>query len=334
MNFMLIGRGRLPAVDLHVNRAMLAAVASMTPRFRKASVLTAFLLAASLSSAQSPRLANLSTRGQVQTGSDIMIAGLVVGPGSPDTVLIRAVGPGLTSLGVTGVLSRPVLSLYDSTGKLLQTNQGWGTGNATAAIMSAAGAFALATGSADSAFVATLSAGSYTAQVSGANGAMGVALLEVYEVSPTSSTARLANLSTRGVVGTGSAIMIPGFEISAGSGTRTLLIRADGPALSSMLSGVLADPYFSVTNSSGATVASNDNWGTPVGNLPGAATLAAVFAQLGALPFATGSLDSALITSFAPGNYTVQVSGNNGTSGLALVEVYDITPPLPALRTP
>jgi len=309
---------------------MLAAVASMTPRFRKASVLTAFLLAAALSPAQSPRLANLSTRGQVQTGSDIMIAGLVIGPGSPDTVLIRAVGPTLTSLGVTGVLSAPVLSLYDSTGKLLQTNQGWGTGNATAATMAAAGAFALPTGSADSALVATLSAGSYTAQVSGANGAMGVALLEVYEVSPTASTARLANLSTRGVVGTGSSIMIPGLEIGPGSGTRTLLIRADGPSLATVgLTGFLADPAITVTDSSGNTIASNDNWGTPVGNLPGAATLSAVFTQVGAIPFTTGSLDSALIASFGPGSYTVQVSGNNGTSGLALVEVYDITPSTP-----
>jgi hypothetical protein len=81
----------------------------------------------------------------------------------------------------------------------MATNQGWSTGNATAAIMSSAGAFPLTPGSADSALVATLPAGSYTAQVSGANGTTGVAILEVYEVAPTASTARLANLSTRGV---------------------------------------------------------------------------------------------------------------------------------------
>ena len=299
-------------------------------RFLKAGILIASSLAASLSHAQSPRLANLSTRGQVMTAADIMIAGLVVGPGTPDTVLIRAVGPTLSTMGVTGVLSTPVLTLFNSAGTAMQSNQGWGNGNASAAIMASAGAFALTTGSADSAFVVTLPTGSYTAQVTGANGATGVALLEVYEVSPAATTARLANLSTRGMVGTGGNIMISGFSISPGAGSRTLLVRADGPSLSGMgLTGFLADPTVSVTNTAGATVATNDNWGTPIGNAPTAATLAAVFTQFGAFPFATGSLDSALISAFPPGNYTAQVSGNNGTSGLALVEVYDITPSAP-----
>jgi uncharacterized protein (DUF1800 family) len=296
----------------------------------KVGVLVAFSLAASLSPAQSPRLSNLSTRGQVMTAADIMIAGLVVGPGTPNTVLIRAVGPTLSTMGVTGVLATPVLTLFNSAGTAVQSNEGWGNGNATAAIMASAGAFPLTAGSADSAFVVTLPSGSYTAQVTGANGTTGVALLEVYEVSPTSATARLANLSTRGMVGTSGNIMISGFSISPGTGSRTLLIRADGPSLSGMgLTGFLADPTVLVTNTAGATVASNDNWGTPVGNAPTAATLAAVFAQFGAFPFATGSLDSALISAFAPGNYTAQVSGNNGTTGLALTEVYDITPSAP-----
>jgi hypothetical protein len=299
-------------------------------RLSKVGFLIASSLAASLSFAQSPRLSNLSTRGQVMTAADIMIAGLVVGPGTPDTVLIRAVGPTLSTMGVTGVLATPVLTLFNSAGTALQSNQGWGNGNATAAIMSGAGAFALTSGSADSAFVVTLPSGSYTAQVTGANGTTGVALLEVYEVSPTSTTARLANLSTRGMVGTGGNIMISGFSISAGIGSRTLLVRADGPSLSGMgLTGFLADPAISVTNTAGATVASNDNWGTPVGNAPTAATLSAVFTQFGAFPFASGSLDSALISAFPSGNYTAQVSGNSGTSGLALTEVYDITPSAP-----
>jgi uncharacterized protein (DUF1800 family) len=309
---------------------MLVIAPAMKNPVQGAGILFAFALTAALALGQTPRLQNLSTRGQVQTGSDIMITGLVIGPGTPDTVLIRADGPALTALGVTGVLAQPILSLYNSSGTLMATNQGWSTGNATAAIMSSAGAFALTPGSADSALVATLPAGSYTAQVSGANGSMGVAIIEVYEVSPTASTARLANLSTRGVVGTGSTIMIPGLSISAGTGTRTLLLRADGPALGTVgLAGFLADPSMSVTNSAGVVVASNDNWGTPIGNAPSAATMSAVFSQFTGLPFAAGSLDSAVIASFAPGNYTVQVSGNNGTSGLCLVEVYDITPSAP-----
>jgi uncharacterized protein (DUF1800 family) len=298
---------------------------------RKTALSLALAVCAALCRADAPRLANLSTRGDVQTGPDIMIAGLVIGPGSPETVLIRAVGPSLTSLGLSGVLGAPVLSLYDSTGKLLQMNQGWGTGNATAAIMSSAGAFALPVGSADSALEATLPAGAYTAQVSGAGGATGVVLLEVYEVNAITSTARLINLSTRGMMGTGSSVMIPGFSVGAGGGSRTLLIRAAGPALGSLgLGGVLADPAISVVDSSGNTLASNDNWGTPVGNAPNAAALGAAFTQAGAFPFAAGSDDSALIATFAPGNYTVVSSGNNGSVGLALVEVYDVTPTSPA----
>src|SRR5579863_6987144 len=99
---------------------------------RRLSAALFFLLGAALAHAQAPRLSNLSTRGPVGTGPDIMIAGLVVGTGDPETVLIRAVGPSLAPLGVSGVLASPVLSLFDSSGNLLQSNQGWESGNATA----------------------------------------------------------------------------------------------------------------------------------------------------------------------------------------------------------
>jgi uncharacterized protein (DUF1800 family) len=290
-------------------------------------VALAFLLGAAQADADSPRLFNISTRGPVGTGADIMIAGLVIGPGTPETVLIRAVGPALVPYGVSGELTAPILSLYDAAGNLLQSNQGWGNGNATAQIMSSAGAFALPPGSADSALVATLPAGNYTAQVSGAGGTTGVALLEVYEVGATSTTARLLNLSTRGQVGTSGNIMIPGITIGPGAGTRTLLVRAAGPALTSLgVPGALVDPAFVVTNASGAIVASNDNWGAPIGDAPDASELNAAFAAAGAFSFAAGSLDSATIVSAGPGSYTVQVSGNNGSTGVALVEIYDLTP--------
>jgi uncharacterized protein (DUF1800 family) len=294
----------------------------------------ALLLAVGGAAAQaqvSPRLSNLSTRGPVGTGADIMIAGLVVGPGTPETVLIRADGPALAPLGVAGILTAPVLSLFDSNGNLLQSNQGWGTGNATAAIMGSAGAFALPVGSADSALVATLPPGAYTAQVTGANGTTGVALLEIYEVGATSTTGRLVNLSTRGQVGTSGNIMIPGITIGPGTGTRTLLIRAAGPALAAFnLTGALADPTFSVVNASNSTIAGNDNWGTPIGDAPDAAALSEAFAAAGAFSFASGSLDAATIASVGPGSYTVLASGNNASTGVALVEVYDITAPAPS----
>jgi len=310
---------------------MNAPVCRRFPRPSSLALAVALALGTIAARADTPRLSNLSTRGQVGTGADIMIAGLVIGQGTPDTVLIRAVGPGLANLGVSGVLPAPILSLYDSGGTLVQSNQGWGNGNATAAIMGSAGAFALTAGSADSALVVTLQPGtSYTAQVSGANGSTGIALLEVYEVSPISTTARLINLSTRGDMGTGGNILIPGFNVGPGSGTRTLLIRAAGPALAALgVSGTLPDPSFSVVDSTNTPLASNDNWGTPVGNEPNATELAAAFMQGGAFPFATGSLDSAAIVTVGSGSYTVLASGNNGGTGICLVEVYDLTPTAP-----
>jgi uncharacterized protein (DUF1800 family) len=286
-----------------------------------------FLLLAIACHAQAPRLANLSTRGPVGTGSTIMISGLVVGPGDPETVLIRAVGPGLTAYGLTGVLSQPILSLYDSSGKVIASNQGWGSGNATLSIMQQAGAFPLKAGSTDSALVATLPTGSYTAQVSGVNSSTGVALLEVYEVAPTATTARLINLSTRGQVGVNGNIMIPGLYIGPGSGQRTVLIRAAGPALTGLgVPGAIADPSISLVDASGNVIATNDNWGTPNGSGALDATeLSSAFSSAGAFSFASGSLDSALVTSLSPGSYTVLVSGNNGDTGVALVEVYDLS---------
>ncbi len=299
----------------------------MRPGIRLTALLLALALTGVAARADLPRLGNLSTRGPVGTGANIMIAGLVIGPGTPETVLIRAVGPALTALGVSGALDAPVLALYDSGGNLVTSNQGWGNGNATAAVMSQAGAFPLPVGSNDSALVVTLSAGSYTAQVSGAGGTTGIALLEVYEVGTVSTTAHLINLSTRGTVGTGGNIMIPGINLGAGSSTRTLLIRAAGPALVPLgVTGALADPAITLVDSKGATIASNDNWGTPVGEQPDAVEMTAAFAQAGAFAFAQGSLDSSLVVSVGTGSYTVLVSGTNATTGIALVEVYDITP--------
>lgn len=313
-----------------------SAASAQSLRSRVVGIVLASVLAA-LARADSPRLSNISTRGQVGTGADIMIAGLVIGPGAPDTVLIRAVGPSLSQIlpdGAPGLLQAPVLSLFDSAGTQIQSNQGWGNGNATAAIMSSVGAFPLLPGSTDSALVVTLPAGAYTAQVSGAGGTTGLALLEVYEVGATPATARLINLSTRGQVGTSGNIMIPGYSVGPGSGSRTLLVRAAGPALAALgVQGTLTDPAITVVDSSDNAIASNDNWGTPVGNEADAASLEADFTLAGAFPFAAGSLDSAFTGKFAPGNYTVLVSGNSNSTGIALVEVYDITPAAPDVVT-
>ncbi len=308
------------------------------PRIRLPIAAALFLsLGAAIVRADSPRLINMSMRGEVGTGDQVMIAGLSIGPGSPETVLIRAVGPGLGSFGVRYVINTPVLSLFDLKGNLIQSNQAWGTGNATAAIMTSVGAFPLKEGGTDSALVATLAPGNYTAEISGAGGTTGIALLEVYEVGATATTARLLNLSARAWIGTinnsttpgtisGTTItMIPGFVVGGGTGSRTLLIRAIGPTLAQFgVSDALTDTYFSVFDSSGNVIAANNNWGTPIGNAPDAAALSAAFAAAGAFPLPPKSFDSATIVDVAPGaSYTVNTSGS---TGVGLVEVYDITP--------
>lgn len=289
-----------------------------------------FLALAGALLGQAPSLSNLSTRAQVGTGGDIMITGFNIGAGSNKTVLIRATGPALTAFGVAGALADPKLELYNGATKVSE-NDNWGTpvGGATAvtaATFSSVAAFPLAAGSRDSALLATLAPGSYTAQVTGINNTTGVALIEVYEVG--AAAARLTNISTRALVGTGSDILIPGLVISPGNGTRRLLIRAAGPSLGALgVSGALADPTMVVLGAGGVTVASNDNWGTPAGSGAASATaLAAAFTQAAAFSFAAGSRDAAVLADFAPGNYTIQVAGVNNTTGVALVEVYDVTP--------
>ncbi len=291
------------------------------PNFRSAvfSWVVAVALAASTTAADSG-LKNLSTRGAVAAGADVLVTGFVVADG-PKQILVRGVGPGLARFGVTGLLADPLLRLFDRDNVQIALNDDWSASDA--AVFQQVGAFALTAGSKDAALVRTLPAGSYTAQVSGPGGATGIALIEVYDVDGTDGSSRLVNLSARARVGTGDAVTIPGLVIAEGAGTRRLLVRAAGPALNAFgVSGLLEDPSIRVVNTAGTLLAANDNWGS--GDL---ASLTAVTGSVGAFAFpGEDSLDSALVVELAPGAYTVQVSGNGGTSGVALVEVYDATP--------
>ncbi len=298
--------------------------------------LAALLALAPALLAQVPSLSNLSTRAQVGTGGDIIISGFNIGPGGNKTVLIRASGPALAGFGVTGTIANPRLELYSGSTKIAE-NDDWGTPvngatPLTLGTFSSVGAFGWTPGSRDAALVATLAPGAYTAQVSGGTG---VALIEVYEVG--TGTSRLSNISTRALVGTGANILIPGIVVSPGGGARRLLIRAAGPALTPLgVTGALADPTIIVTNATGtpAFTASNDNWGTPVGSsAASAATISAASVQAGAFAFTAGSRDAALIVDLPAGSYTIQTSGVGSTTGVALVEVYDLTPANPPVVT-
>ena len=267
------------------------------------------------------RLASLASRTRTANGDQIAIAGFSIAGTAAKPVLIRAAGPTLGALGVNGALAAPRLELYSGSTEI-GTNAGWSTAINAAAISSAAaraGAFAFPAGSADSAILTTLAPGGYTVLMSAGTGAAGVGLLEVYDLAAPAPGANLPSLATRAIAGPGADALILGLTI-AGPAPKRVLIRGAGPALAQFpLSGLLARPQ--LTLFSGLTpVLQNTGWSTS----PDAAALAAAAAQAGAFAFAPGSADTAMIVTLAPGAYTAQVSGIGDTTGLALVEVYEL----------
>jgi hypothetical protein len=264
------------------------------------------------------RLVNLSTRGLSGSGAQALTASfVVVGTGTVST-LVRAVGPTLANFGVTGVLANPQLTLLGSNGKVLASNNSWGGTAALIAAFGETGAFALPPASLDDALLSSLPPGGYTAEVQGANGAMGVVLLEVYDADTVAQpTSHYTNLSVRGLTGSGSNVLTAGFVI-AGPSSMTVLIRAIGPSLAGFsVSGALPDPEVTVRDANQNAVGFNDVWG-------GTAALQAAFSTAGAFPLSASSMDSALLVTLQPGTYTAQVSSAGGSTGIALLEVYEM----------
>ncbi|MBL9190565.1 MAG: immunoglobulin domain-containing protein [Opitutaceae bacterium] len=265
------------------------------------------------------KIVNLSVRSTAGSGADVLIVGFVVGGGtSGKPVLVRGVGPTLGLFGVAGTLGDPTLSLH--TGAVMTAaNDDWGSNaNATLIEQTSArlGAFALPALSADSALMSTLPAGAYTVQVAGKASGNGVALVEVYDAAAANS-GTFINLSVRARVEAGPETPNLGFVIT-GTTSKRVMIRAAGPTLSAFGVGdVLADPKVQLYQGS-RLVAENDNWG-------GDAIMTAIFAQVGAFGFAEPtSRDAALIVTLAPGAYTAVISGGGESSGVALIEVYDV----------
>jgi hypothetical protein len=202
------------------------------------------------------------------------------------------------------------------------TNDNWSSTPALAALANTTaslGAFALGSNSADAALLVDLPPGQYTAQAAGTSGTTGIALVELYDADPGTPTARLGNIATRGYVGTGADIIAAGFVI-AGTGSRSVLVRAVGPTLAGFgVTGALADPQLAIYRGTEAILA-NDDWST--GST--AAATAATAAQLGAFALPAGSKDAAFVVSLPAGAYTVQVRGAGTSAGVALVELYEV----------
>jgi hypothetical protein len=271
-------------------------------------------------------LKNISTRAFVETGDNVVIGGFIVQGAGPKRVAIRAIGPELTQHGVPNVLANPTLELYNSTGALIASNNNWVatiiggiiTSNQVAAIRASGYA---PSDPRESAMIVNLPPGNYTAIVRGVANTTGVALVEVYDLSPAHRSI-LANISTRSFVQTGDNVMIGGVIVQGTLPTR-VIVRAIGPELTQYgVPNPLADPTVELHDSTGALIASNDNWQhTIIGGIITSDQVAAIRAS-GHAP--TDPRESAIIANLPPGNYTAIVRGVNATTGVGLVEVYDL----------
>jgi uncharacterized protein (DUF1800 family) len=254
---------------------------------------------------------NLSTRMVVQTGDNVLIGGFIVYGSGQKKIAVRGMGP---SLPVAGKLSDPLVELHDATGAIVASNDNWRSSQQNEII--AAGL--APTNDLESALIATINPGAYTVVVKGVNNATGVGLMEIYDLDPDGSPARLANISTRGNVLTGDNVMIGGFIVRGDVPKRTL-VRARGPSL--FLNGVpiagrLMDPALELRDANGALIKANDNWRSDQQAEIAASSIAP-----------TDDHEPAIVWTLAPGNYTTIVSGVNNTTGIALVEMYDLDQP-------
>ena len=255
---------------------------------------------------------NISTRLVVRPGDDnAAIAGFVIQGRKPTKVLIRALGPSLAAAGVSGTLDNPTLALTDSRGQVLESNASWQQGMSADAVRATGRA---PTDARECAIVARLNPGSYTAVVRSESGQAGVVLVEVYSLDGP-DTALPINLSTRGRIEGGDGVMIGGFVIL--ERTRKVAILAKGPSLAAVgVAGTLDNP--SVQLVQGATVfGSNDNWESD-------AAAAATLRRFGIAP--TNPAEAALVMDLAPGSYTAIVRGAGTSTGVGIVEIYDLSP--------
>ena len=256
-------------------------------------------------------LANISTRGFVDTGDNVMIGGFIINGTANKTVLLRAIGPSLRNppINLANTLDDPTLSLF-SGNSMIASNDNW----SDAANAQSIDPGLRPTNSLESAILISLAPGAYTAIVRGGNGGTGIGLFEAFDLDTTVQT-KLSNISTRGLVETGDSVLIGGFIIK-GPDADKVVVRAIGPSLANPpinLTNVLQNPSLGLFNDQGSRIQFNDDWQTDQAN---------DIIATGLQPTNPG--ESAIVVTLAPGNYTAIVQGVNGTTGIALVEVYGL----------
>jgi hypothetical protein len=263
-----------------------------------------------------PRLANISTRMQVLTGNDVMIAGFVVGGTQNKTLAIVATGPSLSQYGITNPLANPKITLVRSSDQMvLATNDDWQGGCPQGAICAAPSQLTAAgfapSHPLEAAMYVSLPPGAYTAIVEGVSNGTGVAVAAVYEVNL--PEVPLTNISTRGRVLTGNDVMIGGFVI-AGSAPKQVAIVGTGPSLAAFgIANPLSNPTLTLVRSSDqAVLATNDNWQS--------ASNAAALTNAGFAP--SDPSEAAILVTLNPGAYTAILSGAGGVTGVGVIGVY------------
>jgi sugar lactone lactonase YvrE len=256
-------------------------------------------------------LVNISTRLNILTGDNVLDSGfIIVGSGFKD-VLIRGLGPSLASAGVTGVLADPIIELHSgSSNAIIAENDNWMKNQKTE--IEATGL--QPTDNAEAALIATLAAGTYTVIERGKQDTTGIGLLEIYDLQAGVGP-ELANISTRGFVGTGSSVMIAGFIVASRTDNSSqLVVRALGPSLGDFgVADPLADPVLDLYDANGVLIASSDSWQSDQET---------EILATGLQP--SDSAEAAILITLAPGAYTAIESGKNGGTGVGLVEVYNL----------
>jgi parallel beta-helix repeat protein len=260
------------------------------------------------------QLANISTRLRVQTDENVVICGFILTGTDPKRVLIRGIGPSLAAF-LPDFLTDPTIELHGPASFVTVTNDNWKTrpgGSSQQAEIEATGL--QPTNDLESALVQSLPANNaaYTAILRGQSNTTGIGLIEAYDLDG-AAVSKLANISTRGFVQAGDGVLIGGFI--TGNGPAKVIIRAIGPSLAAFgVAGALADPTLELHDGDGALLASNDNWRDD-------------FQQEEIIATAmqpANDLESAIVVTLTPGAYTAIVAGTNSTTGVGLVEVYNI----------
>ena len=276
------------------------------------------------------RYVNLSTRGLASTGEKTLIGGFVLSGEDPRQVLIRGLGPDLANRGVSSFLDDPAIKVFRGS-EIIAENDDWETNGDLEALKEFAarvGASPLSLGSKDAAYLGTLDPGLYTVFLE-SDSLEGEGLFEIFD-SASEPDRALFNVSTRGFVEGQSIPLIAGFVV-LGSEPKKVLIRAIGPGLAAFgVSDPLEDPVIAVYEGS-QPIALNDDWSEgsapfiPDRSVQGPARfLMSAFENAGAFPLVLGSQDAALLVWLEPGLYTALVNGDDDSSGISLVEVYEV----------